>query len=147
MQTSGQAKQNEADAEYDASHATLKGPGFAASGSGAVAKDDPDRSAGKWNQTVGSAKETAGNLIGSENLKAQGRQQNQEGQEQEAKGQLSDFGSGVGDRVTGTVGGAVAGFKGDRAEQDRYQEMHDKGKTLQRGAEADIQNQAEARQN
>ena len=64
-QTAGQAKQDKADVEHDASHATLKGPGFTASASG-VTKDDPDRAAGSWNQTVGSAKETLGGVIGSE---------------------------------------------------------------------------------
>jgi len=144
-QTKGEAKQHKADAEYEASHATLKGPGFSASSSGAVTKDDPDRSAGAWNQTMGSAKETAGGLVGSENLKQQGRQQNLEGQQQEAKGQLNDFGSGVGNRVQGTVGGAVAGLTGDSEGQAHYQGMHDKGKTQQRGAEHDIQKQADAK--
>lgn len=65
-QAEGQAKQKKADAEYDASHATVKLPGVAASSSGAVTKDDPDRTAGSWNQTVGSAKELAGGLVGSE---------------------------------------------------------------------------------
>jgi len=31
-----------------------------------VAKDNPDRNAGSWNQTVGSAKEAVGGFIGSE---------------------------------------------------------------------------------
>jgi uncharacterized protein YjbJ (UPF0337 family) len=31
-----------------------------------VAKDDPDRTAGSWNQTAGSAKEFVGGVIGSE---------------------------------------------------------------------------------
>ena len=64
--TQGDAKQDKAQAEYDASHATLKGPGFTASSSGAVTKDDPDRSAGSWNQTIGSAKEAVGGLVGSQ---------------------------------------------------------------------------------
>jgi uncharacterized protein YjbJ (UPF0337 family) len=65
-QAKGDAKQQKAGAEYDASHATAKVPGFSASSSGAVTKDDPDRSTGAWNQTLGSAKETVGGLIGSE---------------------------------------------------------------------------------
>lgn len=55
--------------------------------------------------------------------------------------QLSDLSKGVGDRVTGAVGGMVAGVTGDRAAQEEYQKQHDTGKTLQRGAEADIQKQ------
>lgn len=37
--------------------------------------------------------------------------------------------------------GAVAGITGDREAQQMANEQHDKGKTLQRGAEADIQKQ------
>jgi uncharacterized protein YjbJ (UPF0337 family) len=65
-QVKGDAKQQKAEAEYDASHATAKLPGFSASSSGAVTKDDPDRSAGAWNQTIGSTKEAVGGLVGSE---------------------------------------------------------------------------------
>lgn len=167
-QTQGEAKQDKAQAEYDASHATLKGPGFTATASG-VKKDDPDRSAGSWNQTIGSAKESLGGLIGNEvrhpplfpqmpavtrrqvanktvvqSLKQAGREQNLQGQQQEAKGQLNDWGSGVADRVTGAVGGAVSGLTGNQGAQDEYQKQHDSGKTQQRGAEHDIQKQAEA---
>lgn len=90
---------------------------------------------------MGSAKEAVGGLIGNENLKKAGEQQNAEGKAQEAQGQLSDLGKGVSDRVTGAVGGAVAGLTGDREEQKRREAQHDLGKTLQRGAEADIQKQ------
>ena len=62
----GEAKKDKAQAEYDASHATVKLPGLSASSSGAVTRDDPDRSAGSWNQTMGSAKEAAGGILGSE---------------------------------------------------------------------------------
>ena len=78
-----------------------------------------------------------------QNLKQSGRQQNLEGQEQEARGQISDFASGAADRVAGTVGGAVAGLTGDRTKEAEYQHQHDTGKTQQRGAEHDIQKQAE----
>ena len=61
---------------------------------------------------------------------------------QEAQGQLSDLGGGIGDRVQGTVGGIVAGVTGDREAQQKYQAIHDDGKTAQRSAEADIQKQA-----
>ncbi len=103
-----------------------------------MTKDDPDRTTGSWNQTVGSGKEMVGNLVGSENLKRDGVEQNQAGKGQEAKGQLNDFAGGAADRVVGTVGGAVAGLTGDRQEQELRQKQHDAGKTQQRGAEADI---------
>jgi uncharacterized protein YjbJ (UPF0337 family) len=61
----GIAKQNKADVEHDLSHATAKGPGFTATTSG-VARDDPDRQKGAWNQTVGAGKEFVGNVVGSE---------------------------------------------------------------------------------
>lgn len=139
------SKQQKADTEYEASHATAKGPGFTASSSGAVTKDDPDRTTGSWNQTIGSAKEFAGGLIGSENIKQQGRQQNLEGQQQEAKGQLNDYTTGIGDRAQGAIGGAIAGLTGDKEGQQHYQDMHDRGKTQQRGAERDIQKQTDAK--
>ncbi len=87
---------------------------------------------------MGSAKETVGNLLGNENLKQQGRDQNFQGQGQEAKGQLSDLGQGISDRVQGALGAGVAGVTGDRAEQARYSDLHDTGKSRQRGVEMDL---------
>ncbi|ROT37743.1 hypothetical protein SODALDRAFT_334872 [Sodiomyces alkalinus F11] len=145
-QNKGEIKKEQAQAEYDASHATAKLPGFAASSSGAVTKDDPDRSSGGWNQTMGAAKETVGGLVGSAELKEQGRQQNREGQQQEARGQINDLTSGMGNRIQGAVGGAVASLTGDESGQQHYENLHDVGKTQQRGAEHDIQKQAEAGQ-
>ncbi|KAH8880016.1 hypothetical protein GQ53DRAFT_18602 [Thozetella sp. PMI_491] len=145
-QVEGEAKKDKAQVEHEASHATAKLPGISASSSGAVTKDDPDRAAGSWNQTVGSAKEFAGGLIGSENLKQAGRQQNLEGQEQEARGQINDYTSGVADRVTGAVGGAVSGLTGDQQKQAEYQKQHDSGKTQQRGVEYDLQKRVDAQQ-
>jgi len=110
--------------------------------SSGVAANDQNRQAGSWNQTVGSGKETLGGLIGNESMKQAGAQQNQEGKAQEAQGQISDFGKGVGDRVQGTLGGAVAGITGDKQAASEAEKKHDTGKTLQRGAEADIQKQA-----
>ena len=159
-QAKGDANKEKAQAEYDASHATVKLPGVTASSSGAVTADDPDRSAGSWNQTLGSAKEFAGGLVGSEvsehfrllytfhpqfdssisltyasqqSLKQAGRDQNASGREQEARGQVNDYTSGIADRVTGTLGGAAAGLTGNTAKQAQYQEQHDVGKTQQRG--------------
>lgn len=139
-QTAGDTKQNKAQLESDASHATVKVPGFTATTSG-IAQDDPRRQEGSWNQTVGAAKETVGNLFGAEGLKREGQEQNAAGKGQEAQGQLSDLGTGVANRVSGAVGGAVAGVTGDRERQAEANQKHDVGKTLQRGAEADIQKQ------
>lgn len=62
----GEAKKDKASLENDASHATAKIGNLTASSSGAVTKDDPNRTEGSWNQTVGSAKEAFGGLVGSE---------------------------------------------------------------------------------
>lgn len=139
-QSQGEAKKSHAEAEKELSKAgTNVGP-FSVSTSG-VAANDPNRTEGSWNQTIGSAKESLGNLTGVQSLKQEGAKQNAIGKEQEAKGQLSDLGSGVSDRVSGAVGGAVAGLTGDRAEQEKRNLQHDQGKTLQRGAEAEIAKQ------
>lgn len=143
-QAQGQVKQNDASAENAASHAAAKAGPFTLSSTGAVAKDSNDRTEGSWNQTVGAAKEAIGGLVGAEGLRQQGIQQNAEGKGQEAQGQLSDLGKGIGDRVGGTVGGVVAGVTGNAAAQGEYQKQHDTGKTLQRGVEADLQKQADA---
>ncbi|PHH92139.1 hypothetical protein CDD83_8707 [Cordyceps sp. RAO-2017] len=141
----GEMRKEEARAEHEASHAAVKVPGATVSSAGAVSKDDPDRSQGSWNQTIGSAKEAVGGLIGNESLKNSGRQQNLEGQQQEAKGQLSDLGSGVASRAQGMVGGAVAGLTGDKEGQEHYDKMRAEGKAQQRGVEHDVQKQAEAK--
>jgi len=65
-QHQGQAKQDKAQVENDASHAGTSFAGYSASSSGAITKNDPQRQEGSWNQTIGSGKEMVGNLIGSE---------------------------------------------------------------------------------
>lgn len=142
VQRQGEQNQEKANAEKDLSHASVKAGPFTASSEGAVAKDDPNRTTGSWNQTIGSGKEYMGNLTGSEQLKKEGQRQNEDGKAQEAQGQMSDYASGMSDRVQGRVGNAAAALTGDRQEQQKRQEQHDVGKTLQRGAESDIQKQA-----
>ena len=139
MQTAGADKRDEAAVKDDLSHATAKVGPYSATPGGGVAKDHPDRSDGSWNQTIGSGKETIGNLVGAEGLKQQGIDQNREGKAQEAHGQLSDLGQGAKERATGALGGAFSGVTGDREGQQKYADMHDTGKTRQRGAEADVQ--------
>ncbi|GAM82200.1 hypothetical protein ANO11243_001790 [Dothideomycetidae sp. 11243] len=144
-QAEGDKKKAEADAKNDLSHAGGNIGGYSVSASG-VAKNDPDRNDGRWNQTVGAGKETLGGLVGAEGLRQEGIKQNQEGKAQEAQGQLGDLGKGISDRVTGTVGGAVAGLTGNREEQLHRQQQHDQGKTMQRGVEAEIDSQANKQQ-
>ena len=93
---------------------------------------------------MGSAKEMVGNAFGAEGLKKEGQQQNAQGKGMEAEGQLSDFGSGMKDRVQGTAGGLAAGITGDRDKQEKYQTQHDDGKTQLRSAQHDNQKQADA---
>ena len=143
FQNAGENKKAEAEIKHDASHAGANVGGYSVSASG-IAQNDPNRSEGSWNQTVGSGKEALGNLVGNESLKKQGVQQNAEGKEQEAKGQLNDLGSGIADRVSGTVGGAVASVTGNQADKAKYEAKHDEGKTQQRGVEADLDKQARA---
>ncbi|KAK4634132.1 hypothetical protein CLAFUW4_01761 [Fulvia fulva] len=133
----GEQKKDIGDARKDVSNAGTTVGGVSVSSSG-VAANDPDRQAGSWNQTIGSGKEFVGGALGMDDLKREGQQQNAEGKGQESKGQLNDLGSGVADRVQGTVGGAVAGLTGNRTEQAKYEQQHDQGKTLQRGVENEL---------
>ncbi|KAK5116982.1 hypothetical protein LTR62_006703 [Meristemomyces frigidus] len=139
----GENKKDVAEAKNEASHAGTTLGGLSISSSG-VAANNPDRQTGSWNQTAGSAKESLGNLVGAEGLKREGQQQNAEGKAQEASGQLSDLGNGIADRVSGSVGGAVAGLMGDGTEVERQQVKHDQGKTLQRGVESEVDRKAGA---
>lgn len=113
-----------AEAEHELSNSAAKAGPYTISSTGAPAKDNTDRTQGQWDQTIGSVKEAAGNLLGSENLRQQGRDQNRAGQEQEAKGQLSDLGQGISDRVGGAIGGTYASLTGDKTAQAAYQEQH-----------------------
>ncbi|KAL8705900.1 MAG: hypothetical protein Q9201_000998 [Fulgogasparrea decipioides] len=138
------ARKDQAAAEKEASNTIGKMGPLNVSPSGGVSTDDPNRSEGSWNQTLGSAKESLGGLLGSESLKKEGTQQNAEGKGQEAQGQLSDLGSGVQDRIKGTLGGIGASITGDREKEEEYRIKHDDAKTKQRSAEADMRKQAEA---
>ncbi|KAL8841511.1 MAG: hypothetical protein Q9170_000894 [Blastenia crenularia] len=138
------ARKDQAAAEKEGSHTLGKLGPLNVSPSGGVSTDDPDRAEGSWNQTLGSAKESLGSFTGSTSLQKEGERQNAEGKGQEAQGQLSDFGSGVQDRVKGAAGGMVAGVTGDREKEEEMRRKHDDAKTKQRSAEADIQKQADA---
>ena len=143
-QAKGEATKDQAAAEKEASNTFGKLGPYTVTGSGGIAHDDPRRQEGSYNQTMGSAKETIGNLVGAEGLKKEGQQQNAEGKGLEAEGQLADFGSGIKDRAQGTFGGIAAGITGDREKQEKYQLQHDDGKAQLRGAQHDIKKQADA---
>jgi len=131
-------KRSTAQAEHDASHSVGKLGPIAVSPSGGVSADHPDRTEGSYNQTIGAAKEAIGNAVGADGLRKEGQRQNAEGKGQEAEGQLRDYGTGIGERVKGGIGGAVAGALGDREGEERARQRHDDGKTAQRSAEHDI---------
>jgi uncharacterized protein YjbJ (UPF0337 family) len=141
-QNQAEQKKAEADARQDISHAGANIGGYSVSAQG-IAENDPNRSAGSWNQTVGAGKEAVGGALGLEGMRKAGEQQNAEGKGQEAQGQDNDLGKGISDRVSGTVGGAFAGLTGDEAEKKRRELQHDQGKTLQRGVESEVTKKAE----
>jgi uncharacterized protein YjbJ (UPF0337 family) len=143
-QAEGENRKTAASAEHDLSHSAAKAGPFSVTPGGGVAKDNSDRTEGSWNQNIGAAKEAIGGLTGAEGLKQQGIQQNKQGKEQEAAGQVNDLGKGIGDRLGGAVGGAVAGLTGNAAQKAEAQKQHDEGKARQRGVEADLQKQVEA---
>lgn len=87
---------------------------------------------------MGSAKETLGNVVGSDQMVYEGRRKNQEGQGQEAAGQVKDYVEGAADRVTGAVGSAAAALVGNKEKEAEFQRQHDTGKTNVRGVEADV---------
>jgi len=128
-----------AELEHNASHVAAKAGPLNLSSSGAVAVDNKNRRDGKADQILGSGKEFVGNTIGSDSLKREGRDQNAEGQGREAAGQLQDYTSGVANRVTGTIGAAMSGLTGNTQAQSDFADQHDKGKTSQRGVEAEVQ--------
>ncbi|KAB8290219.1 hypothetical protein EYC80_011088 [Monilinia laxa] len=134
----GAQKSDKASLEHDASHAGASLAGYSTSSTGAIAQNDPARQEGSWNQTVGSGKEFVGSLLGNEGLKREGQEQNRAGQGLEARGQLSDLGSGVKDRVGGKVGGKVAELRGEEEEKEERRRQHDVGKSLQRGVESEV---------
>lgn len=117
-----------------------------ATADGGLAADNPDRTAGSWAQTIGSAKEAVGGLVGSESLKQAGQQQHAEGQQQEARGQLQDLGDGLSNRVQGTLGSVKTSILGEGSvgEKEKFEQQRQDGKAQQRSVEADLQSKAEA---
>ncbi|KAH8424333.1 tryptophan 2,3- dioxygenase [Aspergillus melleus] len=139
----GEETKAQAAQEHEASHTTAKvGSVTADPNTGATATDNPKRNNGTWDQTVGSAKESLGNLTGYEGLRREGVEQNSRGKAAEAEGQLKDWGEGMKDRAQGGLGKVAAAAKGDRTEEQKWEAMHDQGKVQQRGAEADMERRA-----
>ncbi|KAI3005604.1 hypothetical protein CBS147346_4270 [Aspergillus niger] len=140
-QSTGTATQAQGEAEHNASHNnfTKLGPVTADPATGAAATDHPQRSNGSWDQTVGSAKESLGNLIGNEGLRKAGQEQNAAGKQAEAEGQMRDWKEGVEGRAKGAVGKVAAAATGDEEEERKWRDVHDEGKVRQRGVESEVQ--------
>lgn len=66
QQAEGEVAKDQAKTEHEQSQAGIKAAGVSVSSDGGVAKDSADRSDGSWNQTIGSAKEAVGGLLGHE---------------------------------------------------------------------------------
>jgi len=92
-QVKGETNKNIAAQQNDASQAAVKAGPVTATPSG-TAVDNQDRQEGSWKQTAWSLKQGFGGLVGSTSLQHSGEQQRQEGEQQQAKGQLSDYASG-----------------------------------------------------
>ncbi|GKZ28210.1 hypothetical protein AbraIFM66950_000021 [Aspergillus brasiliensis] len=139
--STGTATQSQGEAEHAASqnNFTKLGPVTADPATGATATDHPQRSNGSWDQTVGSAKESLGNLIGNEGLRKAGQEQNAAGKQAEAEGQVRDWQEGVKGRAKGAVGKVAAAATGDDEEEQKWRDIHDEGKVRERGVEQEVQ--------
>lgn len=71
-----------------------------------MATTNPDEVDGKWEQVKGSVKETVGKVTGDDEMEAEGKVQNAEGETQETWGKfkrgVSDAVDSVGDAIKGT---------------------------------------------
>jgi len=137
----GEVKKAVATEKDERSHTAAKLGPITATGEGGAHVDNKDRQEGSFDQTIGSGKQFVGGLIGSEALKAQGRDQYNQGVQREAAGQASDLVEGISNRVSGALGSAVSG---DALEKERYREQHDEGKAAVRSVQHDLQKKAEA---
>lgn len=88
---------------------------------------------------MGSAKESLGNLVGSEQLRRTGQDQNAAGKQQESRSQVADWGEGVSERAKGAVGSVGAAVRGSAEDERRFQGMRGAGRERQRGAERDME--------
>ncbi|KAF3933119.1 hypothetical protein ABW19_dt0201559 [Dactylella cylindrospora] len=137
----GEAKKAAAAAEDERSHAAAKLGPFTATGEGGAHVDSKDRQQGAFDQTIGSGKQFVGGLVGSESLKAQGREQYNQGVQRETAGQANDLVEGFGNRISGALGSALSS---DKDEQETYKRQHDDGKAAVRSVQHDLQKKVDA---
>jgi indoleamine 2,3-dioxygenase len=109
----------------------------------APSASSPPPPSGTYNQTIGSAKQSVGTLIGNESLRRQGEEQNEKGKEEEAARQVRDWGEGVGQRVKGKAGEVYSSMKPEEPGQEgvdrlKYKQMHDEGKAKQEQTHEEI---------
>jgi len=142
----GETRKVAAQEQNETSHTAAKLGPITATGEGGGHVDNKDRQQGAFDQTIGSGKQFVGGVIGSESLKAQGREQYDRGVQRETAGQASDLVEGISKRVGGTLGNIGAAVTGDTEAQRTYQQQHAEGKAAQRSVEHDLQKKAEAQE-
>ncbi|TIB66868.1 hypothetical protein E3P77_01987 [Wallemia ichthyophaga] len=71
---------------------------------------DPSKTNAQWNSTVGTAKESLGNAVGSEDYSKAGKEQHAKGEAERKEAEAKQYGEGM------NVGGAVTGDKEKQAE-------------------------------
>ena len=79
---------------------------------------DPSKTNAQLNSTVGTLKETAGNIIGSKDLSETGKSQHEEGEAERKKAEGKAYGEGLAEGIKGkvqNVGGAITGDKEEQA--------------------------------
>lgn len=64
---------------------------------------DPSKTNASWNSTVGTAKESVGNVIGSEDLSKTGKEQHAQGEVERKEAEAKQYGEGLVDSATGKV--------------------------------------------
>ncbi|TIB42155.1 hypothetical protein E3P86_00488 [Wallemia ichthyophaga] len=89
---------------------------------------DPSKTNAQWNSTVGTAKESLGNAVGSEDYSKAGKEQHAKGEAERKEAEAKQYGEGMVDSAAGkikNVGGAVTGDKQKQAEGAAREEKGD----------------------
>ncbi|KAH8922337.1 hypothetical protein BT69DRAFT_1243255 [Atractiella rhizophila] len=93
--------------------------------------NEPSKVNANYNSTVGSIKETVGNLTGLGGLESSGASQRRDGDAEYKAAQAQGYAEGTKDRVGGKVDNVVGAVTGDKSQEMSGQARHDKGETQQ----------------
>ncbi|KAH8917315.1 hypothetical protein BT69DRAFT_1248954 [Atractiella rhizophila] len=93
--------------------------------------NNPSKSNANWNSTVGSAKETFGNMTGASSWEQSGAEQRSRGDAEYKAAQAKGWTEGVGDRIGGKKDNVVGAVTGDKSQEMTGRAQHDKGKAEQ----------------